>query len=109
MKMRAKIIHRTCILLATTVTLSALAQPMPAPTTGELVLFDRQFDFKNIATQDATISETKTAFGRALHVETGLRQQWPGITLPARVGHWDLSAYNQVSVTLRNTGTNDLR
>ena len=107
--MRAKIIHRSGVLLAITAGLFALAQAMSSATTGELALFDRQFNLKNIATQDATISEATTASGRALRVVTGLLQQWPGITLRAPDGHWDLSNHGQLAVTLRNTGTNELR
>src|ERR1041384_7666889 len=50
LKMRAKIIHRNGILLAVMVALLSFAQAMPAATNAELVLFDRQFDLKNITT-----------------------------------------------------------
>ena len=53
--MRAKIIHRNGILLAAMVTLLSLAHATPAATNAEFVLFDRQFDLKNITTQDATV------------------------------------------------------
>ena len=109
LKMRAQIIHQRSILLAMSAALLALAQAMSAATTGELVLFDRQFDLQNITTLDATISQANNASSRTLRVVTGQRQQWPGATLRAPSGHWDLSAHGFVAVTLRNTGTNDVR
>ena len=109
MKARARMIHRSILLLATTAALFALAQAAPGATNADLVLFDHQFDLKNITTQDAVTLESKTASGRALGVVTGQRQQWPGITLRAPGGRWDLSAHGQVAVTLRNTGTNEVR
>ena len=109
MKARARMIHRSVLLLATTAALFTLAQAEPGATHADLVLFDRQFDLKNITTQDAVTLESKTASGRALGVVTGQRQQWPGITLRAPGGRWDLSVHGLVAVTLRNTGTNEVR
>ena len=104
--MRAKIIHRNGILLAAMVTLLSLAHATPAATNAEFVLFDRQFDLKNITTQDATISESNAASSPGLRIITGQRLQWPGITLRAPGGHWDLSNYGLVAVTLRSAGAN---
>ena len=89
--------------------LLAFAQVASSATTNDLALFHRQFDLKNIVTQDAAISEAATASGRSVHVVTGIQQTWPGITLRAPDGHWDLSSHGQVAVILRNTGTNELR
>lgn len=85
------------------------AQTSPNTPRGDLVLFDRQFVLKNISTQDAVISEIKTASGRALRVDTGQIHPWPGITLRAPNEHWNLANHGQVAVTLRNTGTNEVR
>jgi hypothetical protein len=73
------------------------------------VLFDSRFELKHITTQDATVSEQQTASGRALRVVTGHNQPWPGITLRAPGGAWDLTAYAQVAIALRNAGTNEVR
>lgn len=75
----------------------------------EFELFHRRFDLKDVVPQGATISESMSSAGRVMRVVTGLKQSWPGITLPAPDGAWDLAAYGQVTVRLRNAGTNDLR
>jgi hypothetical protein len=72
------------------------------------ILFDRQFDLKNISTQDSTVSQPLTTGGQTLRVVTGTRQQWPGIVVRAPKA-WDLSEHASVAVTLRNTGANDVR
>ncbi len=89
--------------------LLVVVQVTLAATAADDVLFDQRFDLQNVTTQDATLSESKAASGRALRVVTGLRQQWPGITLHAPSGHWDLSSNGQIVVTLRNPGTNEVR
>ncbi len=43
--------------------------------------------------------------GRALHVATGHEVQWPGITIPAPKGKWDLSAFARLTMTVTNTGS----
>lgn len=75
----------------------------------ELALYDPHFDLKYVAIQDATVSETIVDAGRALRVVTGQQQQWPGVTMRAPAGHWDLSAHGYVAITLRNAGTNEVR
>ena len=66
--MRARIIHPMALLMSMSAALLAVAQAMSAPTTGELVIFVRELDLRNITTQDATVSEFKTSSGRALRV-----------------------------------------
>jgi len=72
------------------------------------VLFDFApgFDLANVRTADAAVSATNTSTGLALRVITGHNTEWPGITLPASGGHWDLSARGAVALKLRNAGTN---
>jgi len=50
---------------------------------------------------NATITDTG-----ALHVETDMSQSHPGIVLKAPNGKWDLSKYREVSVSVKNVGTN---
>ncbi len=107
--MRERIIHRRGIMVATMAAWLVFAQAVPAAAGSELVLFDREFDLKNITTQGASIAESRAASTRTLRVVTGQRQQWPGIALRAPAGRWDLSRHSQVAVTLRNPGTNELR
>jgi hypothetical protein len=69
-----------------------------------LVLFDfnRAFDTGSIITSDAKVTLSKN---KALRVETGHKNQWPGITLKAPAGKWDLSKYGYVSIDVKNPGT----
>jgi len=71
-----------------------------------LVTFDEHFDQKTVHGSDAKATVLESAAGYALRVETGHEQPWPGITLPATSGHWDLSSDAAVWVRLQNTGTN---
>jgi hypothetical protein len=69
-----------------------------------LVLFDfnRAFDVGSIITNDANVTLSED---RALRVETGHTNRWPGITLKAPAGRWDLSKYEYVSIDIKNQGT----
>ena len=64
------------------------------------------FDAKLLKCSDAQATVTPTTAGAALRIHTGHYQPWPGVTLPATEGHWDLSPYAAVRVRVRNTGTN---
>lgn len=72
------------------------------------VLFDFEppFDPGKVATSDAVATGEAGGGGAALKVTTGTRQRWPGITLPAPAGRWDLSAFGQVVLDVKNVGTN---
>jgi hypothetical protein len=50
-------------------------------------------------------SKVKLTEDGALRIETGLEKSWPGITLKAPAGKWDLSKYGYVSIDVKNTGT----
>jgi hypothetical protein len=41
-------------------------------------------------------------------VTTGTNQEWPGITLPAPDGHWDLSNRAAIDLNVKNIGTNSI-
>ncbi len=69
-----------------------------------LVLFDfnRAFDVGSVIINDAKVTLSEDG---ALRVETGHKSQWPGITLKAPAGIWDLSKYEYVSIDIKNQGT----
>ncbi|MEI6074464.1 MAG: beta-agarase [Verrucomicrobiota bacterium] len=73
-----------------------------------LVDITRDFDPKSVPCSDASMVVTNTPAGSALHINTGHTQTWPGVTLPATGGHWDLSAYASVGLHVKNTGTNTM-
>ena len=68
---------------------------------GSQILFDfgPGFDVSAVVTTDA-----KTAVPKAgtLRVEAGHTAPWPGATLKAPKGRWDLSAYECISLEVRN-------
>ena len=68
--------------------------------------FGRPFEVSKIVAHDAQCSRRQGEPG--LLVATGHKEDWPGITIPAPAGKWDLSPYAQVAVKLKNTGTNSL-
>jgi hypothetical protein len=57
-------------------------------------------------TSDAVATEIRTDAGTGLRLTTGTSQRWPGITLSAPDGHWDLSAFASVLVSVKNVGIN---
>ena len=67
------------------------------------VLFDfgSGFDVGSVARNDAKASLTA---GGALRVETGRAEQWPGVTLKAPGGKWDLARCEYVSLDVKNLG-----
>ena len=82
-----------------------LAWGLP-PAGADEVLFDfaAGFDVSKAAATDATVSVSKSAAGAALAVATGHKDAWPGVTLKAPRGTWDLSSLEFVEMAVRNTG-----
>lgn len=86
----------------------SLIAAVAATANGAQVLFDFDpaFDLKQVSKTDADLELVQAGTGRALRIETGTAQTWPGVTLPAPMGRWDLSAFAQVELRVRNTGAN---
>ena len=85
-----------------------LCTPFSAVEAAEQVLFDfdHDFDVTTVTSQDATVAITERDGDTVLRLSTGHDQQWPGITLRAPGGHWDLSRFAHVAVDVANVGTN---
>ncbi|MBN2476798.1 MAG: beta-agarase [Pirellulales bacterium] len=69
-----------------------------------LFQFGEDFDLATVQTQDVQLSR----HGSALRLATGHAADWPGITLKAPQGHWDLSTCEYLAVDLKNVGTGDV-
>lgn len=69
-----------------------------------LFSFDGAFDVSKVATSDAKVSVVKAGAGSALRVEAGHAQPWPGTTLFAPEGSWDLAAFAHLALDVRNAG-----
>ena len=68
--------------------------------------FDKDFDTSSVIATDAKITLSK---GGALLVETGHEKPWPGITLKAPAGKWDLSGYGHLSLDVKNVGAKPVK
>lgn len=89
----------SCIVL-----LSGAAEPADSSSTVELqplVLFDfgQSFDIGAVTVTDAEISLSQA---KTLRVQTHHKELWPGITLKAPAGKWDLSKYEYISIDVKN-------
>jgi len=69
-----------------------------------LVLFDfnQDFNIDSVITSDAKVTLSPN---KALRVKTGHTNRWPGITLKAPAGKWNLSKYGYVSIDVKNPGS----
>jgi hypothetical protein len=72
------------------------------------VLFDFEGRTGSFNEQDAKARIVARGTSHALRVETGHAQSWPGVTLRAPEGTWDLSSYAVVMLRLRNAGSNSV-
>ncbi len=77
------------------------------PLVADQVLFDfgRNFDRTKATVSDATITPMKSGAKTVLRIATGHERPWPGATLAAPDGHWDLSPFGHVALDVRNTGS----
>lgn len=59
------------------------------------------FAAESVRATDATFTAPSPG---ALRIETGTGHDWPGVTIPAQRGAWDLSRFGEVRLEVRNTG-----
>ncbi len=73
---------------------------------GERVLFDfgKGFDPAAVPASDVKVALS----GGALRIASGHRVEWPGITLKAPGGKWDLSPFEWLALDAKNVGTNEV-
>lgn len=71
-----------------------------------LVDFGPGFDLKAVEAKDAKITLATGQDGPGLRIATGHKEQWPGITLKAPGGRWDLSAFDRLTMEIKNVGAN---
>jgi len=78
----------------------ALAGMAAANVNAEQTLFqfNDDFDPAAVAAQDVKLTRHESA----LRLATGHEHNWPGITLKAPEGHWDLAAFEYVAVDVKN-------
>ena len=67
------------------------------------------FDFKpgsDISVVQSSDAKATLTDAGALRIETGHKAQWPGVTLKAPQGKWDLSRFEYISLDITNRGEN---
>ena len=97
-------ISRTMTCLAILLSLcSAGVSAGAAGDHGPLTLFDFGPTFKIDAVEASSAQAAVTEAG-ALRLATGHDAPWPGVTLKAPAGKWDLSAYETVTLDVTNRG-----
>jgi hypothetical protein len=74
----------------------------------EVILFDFNKDFKlnAVEVQDAKIELSTHDNRSALRIATGRSADWPGITLKAPQGQWDVSDRLRLEMEVKNVGNN---
>ncbi len=96
--------HRIIIALIASLPLFPMALPSSATDDRQpLTLFDfgASFQTSTVATSDARVS---LAAPDRLRIETGHEAPWPGVTLKAPDGRWDLSGYETIEFEVANRG-----
>jgi hypothetical protein len=96
--MKSRLPSLACLVTAVSLPANLLA--------ADQVLVDQSYDFSKLILAGVKAAPIAPARGFVLSVATGHEQTWPGVTLPAPGGAWDLSAFGQVVVRAKNTGTN---
>jgi hypothetical protein len=88
--------------------LMAVSRACPAQYVREFPLFGspENLSLAQVSTTDAAVSKIEAGDRAALRVAAGHTAEWPGITLPAPNGHWDLSPFAQIAVSVKNAGSN---
>ncbi|MDH7502232.1 MAG: beta-galactosidase [Verrucomicrobiota bacterium] len=71
-----------------------------------LVDFGQEFDLGTVVATDARVSVSRGEKTECLRVETGTREPWPGVTLRAPGGSWNVAAHHEIAVPVKNIGTN---
>jgi hypothetical protein len=72
------------------------------------------FDFENgfapgkVPATDTRVTLAESAGNHVLRMETGHKADWPGITLKALSGRWDLSKYSLIEMDVKNAGSSSV-
>jgi hypothetical protein len=68
-----------------------------------LIGFSSPKELEQVIASDAQFALSMTGDSPALRVSTGKTQPWPGITIKAPSGGWNLTAWQQISFQVTNT------
>ncbi|UCD49862.1 MAG: beta-galactosidase, partial [Phycisphaerales bacterium] len=99
--MKAIRIVTCCVALLSLTGTGSSAQAQETRNPLLLCDFGPEFKAESVATSDAQATVTE---GGALRVQTGHEAPWPGVTLKAPDGKWDLSPYETIAMEITNRG-----
>ncbi len=71
-----------------------------------LVHFTPQADLSRFAPKDARLKVVGAAAATALQIATGHQADWPGVTITPPEKAWNLAAFRDVALEVRNIGSN---
>jgi hypothetical protein len=74
-----------------------------------LVNIDGQFDVAAVEARDAEVSLLDRDGRSALRIATGHKDTWPGVTLKAPSGAWNLATFTHVAFDVANAGPHDVQ
>ena len=86
---------------------SPTAQDAP-DANGQLVSFGPGFDLGKLTAKNSDMALSGTSDVPTLQIKTHANTAWPGVSIPAPGGHWDLSAYQFLTIDIHNTDTHDI-
>jgi hypothetical protein len=69
-----------------------------------LVKFAPGFNLSTVKTNHVKLSRS----GESLRLDVNHKTDWPGITIKATGGHWDLSGFQKLSLDVKNVGKNSV-
>jgi len=72
----------------------------------QVLLEPARFDATQTILTDAQAGVVNSGSASVLRVKTGHQETWPGITLKAPGGEWDLTSASELAVDLKNSGAN---
>jgi hypothetical protein len=73
-----------------------------------LIELPKQYGPAAVAVTGASATLARSGGRDVLRIATRHAEDWPGVTLKAPAGSWDLAAYGQVALEVKNTGTNQV-
>jgi hypothetical protein len=84
----------------------ALGLLVPHARSAELRLLklDDEAVQKRLTTTDANVTPIRAAATASLRVKTGHQAPWPGVAMRAEGESWDISAFGEVAVAVKNSG-----
>ena len=97
------------ILMSASLSVTILSPLTSAAADQMLFDFNRDFDLSTVEARDAEVAVSQTDGDIALRINTGHAQRWPGITLKAPSGRWDLSQFEKVTMDVTNLGKKTVR